>query len=260
MPVNKPQFTLITCTLNSGNYLSNCLESVRRQGYQSFEHIFIDGYSKDKTLEIVSKYGKNNQDKVRLYFQKPSGVSSAFNLGIKQARGEYLLFLNSDDYLHDAKVLGDVSNYLRANNDKDWIYGKIKLVEVNGQSVGVFPTKKLFQISSNFILKFINFIPHQAVFIKKDIFRKYGSFDTSLEVNMDTDLWLRLAPKTNWIFFDRIVSSYTLRSDSLTSSIKNINIGFKTLEKVKARYLNRPEMFFAKIGDWLIAEYNKTYR
>jgi hypothetical protein len=56
------------------------------------------------------------------------------------------------------------------------------------------------------------------------------------------------------------VSNYTLRSDSLTSGIKNKNMGFKTLEKVKARYLNRPEMFFAKIGDWLIAEYNKTYR
>jgi glycosyltransferase involved in cell wall biosynthesis len=259
MKLLKPFFSIITCTLNSENYLSKNLDSVEKQTFKDCEQIIIDGESTDNTVEIVKKSSKNNS-KIKLFSYPPKGISNAFNLGIKHARGKYIMFLNSDDYFHDDKVLQDSYRFLTTHDSLDWIYGKIDVVEENGRLVGVFPTKKIFQISSNFILKFINFIPHQAVFIKKDVFEKYGGFDTSLKVNMDTDLWLRIAPKTNWNFFDRIVSNYTLRSDSLTSDIRNRDIGLKTLRKVKARYLNRFELFFAKIGDWLTGKYNKTYR
>jgi glycosyltransferase involved in cell wall biosynthesis len=236
------------------------IQSVEAQTLKNYEHVFIDGGSKDRTREIINTYEKKSDAKVKLIVDLKKGVSVAFNRGIKEAGGKYLIFLNSDDYFFDNNVLRDAYNYLQENADVDWIYGKINLVEIDGKSAGVFPTKKIFQTSNNFILKFINYIPHQAVFIKKEVFEKYGNFDTSLKVNMDTDLWLRIAPCTKWKFLDRIVSSYTLRSDSLTSGIKNKATGLRTLEKVKARYLNRFELFFAKIGDQLVAGRNKTYR
>ena len=94
-----------------------------------------------------------NKVKIIIYLKK--GVSSAFNKGIENATGKYLIFLNSDDYFYDNKVLKDSYDFLTANENLDWIYGKINTVEVNDKSTGVFPTKKIFQISSRFLLKFI---------------------------------------------------------------------------------------------------------
>jgi glycosyltransferase involved in cell wall biosynthesis len=258
--MTKPFFSIITCTLNSDRFILKNIKSVESQTYKNYEHIVVDGASIDDTLKILKSYKKGHGEKVRLFTLSKLGVSAAFNKGIREARGEYLFFLNSDDYFYDNKVLKDVEEFLRINSELDWIYGKISVVEENGGRVGIFPNWKIFQISSNFILKFINFIPHQAVFMKRQVFKKYGNFDTTLMVNMDTDLWLRVAPITNWKFFDRIVSNYTLRRDSLSSSAKNKDLSIKTLEKVKARYLNPFELFFARIADRIIAVANKTYR
>jgi len=222
--------------------------------------IFVDSGSTDNTKSILNTYKKKFNNRVRIITFLKKGVSAAFNKGIERTRGEYIIFLNSDDFFYDEKVLQNTYRFLIKHNNFDWIYGKIRVIEEDGKDIGTFPTKKIFQISSNFILKFVNFIPHQAVFMKKEVFEKYGSFDTSLKVNMDTDLWLRIGSKTNWEFFNRIISNYMLRNDSLTSSVNNKKIAFTTLEKVKRRYLNCFEFFFAKIGDWLILRFNKNYR
>jgi len=258
--MNTPYFSIITCTLNSDKFLLRNLDSVKNQSLHNYEHIFIDGGSTDDTKRILNVYKKDRVNRASITTSLKRGVSLAFNKGIKMSRGKYLIFLNSDDYFYDYNVLRDSYNFLTKYNHLDWIYGKINVIEEDGKPVGIFPTKKIFQISNNFILKFISFIPHQAVFMKKEVFNKYGGFDTSLKVNMDTDLWLRIGPKTKWVFFDRNISNYTLRSDSLTSGIKNKKIGFETLEKVKLRYLSWPEKFLAKIVDYLIFKHNKIYR
>ena len=88
--------SIITVCYNSQETIQQCLNSIINQTYSNIEYIIIDGGSKDKTLSIINEY----KDKVDHIISGPDrGISHAFNKGIKKAKGEWLIFINSDDYL-----------------------------------------------------------------------------------------------------------------------------------------------------------------
>jgi len=253
------KISILTCTLNSVNYIQRNINSVKNQSYKNLEHILIDGYSQDGTYEkLLSSAKKDNRMKV--YKFPARGVSDAFNKGISRCSGDYILFLNSDDYLYGKNVILSVVKFLNRNKDLDWIYGKINVVEIDGKRVGVFPKRKIFQIGSRTLLKYKNYIPHQAVFIKKEVFQKYGPFDESLKINMDTEYWLRVSNVTKWSFFDKIISNYTLRGDSLSTSKKLRGQNLKYLEMAQSKHLGLIERNLAKIANRIIETFNKMYR
>lgn len=254
----KPFFTIITCTYNSEKFIRRNLESVNQQAYKNFEQIVIDGQSKDNTQTIVKNF-KNKYSNIRLFSYPPKGISNAFNLGIKKSSGRYLFFLNSDDYFYDANVFKDVALFLKKNSF-DWIYGKINVVDKNGKQIGRFPERKIFQTANPSLLKFINFVPHQAVFMKKEVFDKFEGFDENLKANMDYDYYLRVADKTLWRYFDRVISNYLIHKDSRSSSLINRRRNLKILRTVQTRYMNRYELMIAKSINFLTDMYNTTYR
>lgn len=259
------KISIITCTFNSAIFLKKNINSVINQSFKNFEHIFIDGFSNDGTVEIIKEYQKKFPNQVKIFQFKPAGISMAMNDGIKKAQGDYLIHLHSDDSFFDNDVLRDVDNFLFINNYPDWIYGKCNVVEENGVSVGIHPKRKIFQNNSRYFwgryfLKFYNFIPHQAVFIKKEVFSKFGYFDESIKSSMDPDLWLRIRNKTRWIFFDKIISNYCIRSGARSSSIVNRKENKKNYWLVQKRYLRLFEIPIAYVFDFIIEKRNKTYR
>jgi len=199
------KFSIITCTYNSAQYIQKNINSVKNQTCQNFEHIFIDGFSTDSTIEIIEKYRQEFPEKVKLFQFPAKGISNAMNQGIEKSSGEYLTHLHSDDSFYDNTVLQNVDEFIERKNKPDWIYGKINVVEKNDASVGTFPERKLLQLGKNifssYFLKFFNFIPHQAVFIKKKTIEKFGCFDESLKSSMDYDLWIKIRNKTKFILF-----------------------------------------------------------
>jgi glycosyltransferase involved in cell wall biosynthesis len=121
----QPLFTLITSTLNSADTLERCLDSVAAQTFYCFEHLIVDGASHDSTLAIVERYAQ--QYPLRLAISKPdTGLYQAWNRGIIQARGLWILFLGSDDYLVNSDVLLSVSQVIikRELLDKSFVYGQ----------------------------------------------------------------------------------------------------------------------------------------
>lgn len=198
------KFSIITCTYNSRSFIEKNIESVKSQSDSDFEHIFIDGFSTDGTLEVIKQYQTEFPNQIKIFQFKPEGISKAMNQGIGKSVGEYLIHLHSDDSFFDNNVLQDTAEFLEKSNYPDWIYGKINVVTTN-QNKGVFPVKNIWQkkgnnFIKNYFLKFYNYIPHQSVFIKKNVFEKLGFFDETLKCAMDLDLWLRIRNKTRWIF------------------------------------------------------------
>lgn len=257
---NNPFFSIITCTYNSEKFLRNNLNSVKDQSFKDYEHVFIDGCSNDDTGKIIESYKKHNPEFVKVFQKKPIGISDAMNEGIKRARGKYLIYLHSDDYFYDDRVLKDEYTFLKKNNFPDWVYGKIQVVEAWGKEVGVFPKWRIFQLSNPTLLKLFNYIPHQAVFMKKTILSKFGGFDEKLKSSMDCDLWLRLAEKTHWIFIDRIISNYTIHKGSQSSDKDNMSINNNELNKVIKRRLNKVEYFLHLLVRLPLSAYNHTRR
>ncbi|MFH1457319.1 MAG: glycosyltransferase family 2 protein [Patescibacteria group bacterium] len=257
-------FTIITCTYNSEKLVQKNIDSVINQNFDDYEHLFIDGYSNDNTEKIIEIYRKKNPQRVKLIQKKARGISHAMNQGIKNAQGKYLIHLHSDDSFYSKDVLTKVQDFLKTNNYPDWIYGKACIIEENGVKIGIFPNKKIMHLGDSYIskyfLKYFNFISHQAVFIKKNCFDKYGYFDENMKSAMDSDMWLRIKNSTNWLFFNKIICNYVIRADAQSSGKKNQARNLSNYLKVQRKNMNIFEFQIAKLFNMLKNKINKTLR
>lgn len=255
-----PFFSIITCTYNSAKYLQSNLDSVAQQSCRDFEHIFIDGQSEDETWSMIRAYQQKYPGQVLAKRCPAQGIAHAFNQGIQASRGRYLIHLNSDDSFFDDQVLHDVKNYLQKKPDLDWFYGQAQILEEDGQPLGIFPNRWIFKQAWGYLMKFFPFVPHQAVFIKRQVFEKYGNFDQSLHSKMDPDMWLRIRHLTKWEFMPRLICNYRLRADAESSAKKNQARGRADFRTVQHRYMNKFEQVIAEIINFFVHKYNKVIR
>lgn len=107
---NMEKVSVIVPVLNAGEYLQTCIESIMKQKYGVFEILLIDNGSTDGSREICERYAKEHEN-IRVLYQQEKGVSAARNMGIEEAQGEYLVFVDADDY-----VLGEEALELMAGS------------------------------------------------------------------------------------------------------------------------------------------------
>ncbi|NBU82584.1 MAG: glycosyltransferase family 2 protein, partial [Flavobacteriaceae bacterium] len=93
-----PYFTIVIPSYNRAHIVGRAIESVLNQSYSDFEIIVVDDGSTDNTKEVVCQF---LDSRINYFFQENSGVSAARNTGSKLAKGDYLVFLDSDDYVND---------------------------------------------------------------------------------------------------------------------------------------------------------------
>lgn len=251
------RFSIITCTHNSDKFLKENIESVKSQTFDDYEHVFVDGESADNTISILSDYQSSNPNKVIIVQRKANGIADAMNTGIDVANGEYIIHLHSDDYLHDQNVLMEVNEFLLKNNP-DWTYSKEILVDVNGDEIKAGRRKLIFRHGyKNFflrnLLKYYCYIGHQAVFIKKSVFERFGNFDTEFKGAMDHEYWLRIRNKTRWIFFDRVVDCFRVHENGMSSSISTRNQMLIEEMQVVRKYSNYFEFYIIRFLFKIIA-------
>jgi|GEM_PF-755800 len=256
----EPLFSIITCTRNSSKYLVRNIKSIQSQSFKNYEQIFIDGFSKDKTVEIIKKYQETSPKNVKIYKSKPKGISNAMNIGITKAIGQYILVLHADDRFYDKDVLKKVYYQLLDNPNIDLLYGKINVIEEDGNSIGQYPARKIYSFFPKYFSKYYNLIPHQGVFISKSVFRKFGGFDESLSSVMDVDYWLRIRNYTKWKFMNTVISNYMVRRGAQSSGIEKKFENDRNTFDVKSRYLNKFEMKIFKVVKKVADYYNSTYR
>lgn len=108
--------SIIIPAYNCEKYISKCINSVVNQTYKNIEIIIIDDGSKDNTLEICSNFSKKNK-KIKVFSKENGGVSSARNLGLSKAKGEFINFIDSDDYVEINYIEKLVENLLNTNSD-----------------------------------------------------------------------------------------------------------------------------------------------
>ncbi len=160
------QLSIITVNLNNSSGLNKTLQSIKEQSFKSYEHIIIDGNSIDDSKNIISKYSQTSTHVTYWISEKDNGIYNAMNKGIVHANGEYILFLNSGDYL-EPEVLQTISEQLTG---EDIIYGDLYFV--SKQEERRLQRFNYPDLSTTRILQPNFCIPHPASFIKRKLFDK----------------------------------------------------------------------------------------
>ena len=169
------KLSIITVNLNNKSGLQKTIDSVISQTYKEFEWIIIDGGSTDGSKELIEKYSSY----ITYWVSEPDkGIYNAMNKGIISANSEYLLFLNSGDWLINTNIIEQAFPFM---NNADFVYGSLQLVNRDGDiKIWDIP---IDSVTGEFFLN--STMPHPATFIKKEKLLQYGGYDESYKIAAD---------------------------------------------------------------------------
>ena len=181
MTENLPKITVITATFNlikDGReaFFRQCVESVHNQTYPNIEHIVMDGASTDGTLNLIREYEEKGW--LKCYSEPDEGMWDGMNKGLRRATGDYIQFLNSDDFFISNKVLEECATVM-ANKQTDYLFGNFCICDKNNNISR--------QIASLPIELFWYHQPynHEALFVKKSVYLRLGGYDLKYKTTID---------------------------------------------------------------------------
>lgn len=207
------RISIITATYNSGATLRDTMESVLAQDYDDYEHLIIDGGSKDNTLDIVHELEPRYNGRLRWISEPDRGIYDAMNKGILLASGDVVGLLNSDDFYTSSDILSTVDREIR---QYDAVYGDIHYVDPKDTATTVrFYSSAPFR---RWKMR-LGFMPaHPSFYCRRTVYTRYGLFDLDFKVAADFEQLLRL------IYINRIFTKYikkdfvTMRTGGASSS------------------------------------------
>jgi len=208
------KISIITVCRNSEKTIETTIKSVLSQTYKNIEYIIIDGDSKDKTKDIVLSYG----DRISKFVSEPDKcLWEAMNKGIRLATGDFLYFINSDDYIFDQNVVSDVVNFIQERPDSDFVYGDIETRKPRHKPI-IQKSPYPIEIMESMVAGCS--IPHAGSFIKTNLFEKFGLYNENHKIGSDYEWVTKLMQdKTLKLFYmPRVIGSFFL--GGLSSNIK----------------------------------------
>jgi len=190
--------SIVTVVLNDVDHIEKTILSVINQPNIDLEYIIIDGGSTDGTVEIIRQYEKH----LSYWISEPDeGVSDAFNKGISYAGGDIIGLVNSGDFLEDAALSKVIDRFYEVDTD---------IVYCNVQYWNSAVREYVYKADHTLLAKFMS-INHPAVFVKNEIYQKYGRFDQQYRVAMDYELMLRFYIKgARFAYLDTVLSNMAL--------------------------------------------------
>ncbi len=206
-----PTISVITPTLNQGNFIAQTIDSVLAQKYPALDYLVMDGGSTDQTLGILRKYESN----LKWISEADSGQSSAINKGWQMASGEILAWLNSDDLLRP-NAIQTVATTFHESPETVLVYGGCDYIDSDGRIIGHYATGDWNY--SSYLRGVTNFIPQPSVFIRREAIVRAGWLDESLHYLMDYDLFLRIGLEGNVKQTPATLSAMRLHADAKSLS------------------------------------------
>lgn len=248
------KFSIITVVKNNAFEIEKTINSLQNQKFKDFEHIIIDGNSKDGTSEIIKK--KINS-KIKYYRGIDSGIYDAINKGIKYSNGDYIGLLHAGDFFSSSNVLSTINKVLK---NTDILIGNVCYFD---KRINILRYWKKFLLKLSLTNSYK--IPHTAMFVKKKIFKEIGNYDTKYKISSDTDFILRLSKKNYQIFYMN-KNLIFMKSGGISSSYKNL---FRKVREDLIIYFEYFHIFFiamyfikifSKVFDFTIFNKSKFYK
>ena len=207
-----PRISIVTPSLDQGEFLERTIRSVLLQGYPNVEYIIVDGGSTDGSLAIIKKYSQH----LAYYVSEPDrGYVHAINKGLRLATGEIICWLNSDDFYLPG-TLCTVAENLAAGTGRVAIVGHMMKVFADGQP----PQKIIGQYSSlHRLLKFWRgYQMHQpSIFWRREVFESIGYLSEERNLIADFDYWVRIGREFHFSNVDQVLSCATHHARAKTA-------------------------------------------
>jgi glycosyltransferase involved in cell wall biosynthesis len=184
-PSEMPLVSIVTPSFNQGRFLEQTIQSVLGQEYPHLEYLLVDGASTDGSLEIIQKYSKQLDWWVS---EVDKGQAEAINKGLLRAKGEFVAWLNSDDYYLPGAIDRVISTFIQ-HPEAGLVYGDVLAVDENDQSTNQL---RYGQLSLADLMTF-QVIGQPSVFMRRSVLQQAGFLDLSYHYLLDHQLWLRMA-------------------------------------------------------------------
>lgn len=225
------KISIITITYNSEKTLRDTIESVLSQSYPDIEYIVVDGLSKDTTCDIVRSYGNRI---TKFVSEKDHGLYDALNKGIKLASGDVVGFLHSDDlYASTESVKLIAEAFIKFKVDS--VYGDLVYVDQADTSkiIRFWRSRKFTR--SGMLRGWMP--PHPTFYMKRELYEKFGYFNTTFRISADYESMLRYLVKNNasTFYIPLILIRMRVGGES-NKSLKNIIR--KSREDIRAMRIN----------------------
>ena len=171
------KISVITVSYNSASTILDALNSTRMQSHEDYEHLVIDGRSKDDTAAIVEE---NLHPKLIFVSEPDNGIYDAMNKGLKIASGEVIGILNSDDFYPTNNVLSEVVSLFDDDPSLDVVMGSVDFVGQDNLNSVVRCVESIR--FSPWMFRFGFMPPHPAVFIRRTAYERIGGYKSDYKI------------------------------------------------------------------------------
>lgn len=235
-----PLVSVITATYEMGHYLPIAVESVLNQTYPNLEYIVVDDGSTDDTRSVIERYSRD--DRLKYHYQRNQGQTRAKNKGLELSSGEYICFLDGDDFWKTDKLARQLEVFANAPADLGVVYSAYTNIDGQGNVITI-PEQRYFSGAITTHLLFENFVTFNTAMVRRQCFEQLGGFDETLERSIDYELWLRFSTQFNFLFMPEVTASYRHWEGQMSQDKER---RFNVCLEIKRDFLNKHKDMFDK--------------
>lgn len=225
--IGAPRVTVYIASYNYGKYLEQAIYSVLRQTMQDFELLIFDDGSTDTSKAILARYAED--PRITVIEQENEGLVSIANKAVEQARGDYLIRLDADDFF-DENALFVLSSVLDAKPDADLVYSDYYEVDDENNTIGIVRRKKIGEES-----ELLDLPAHGAcTMVRTEVMRALGGYSKGLRCQDGYDLWIRFIQEHKPYNVNLPLFYYRKHSESSTTDASKI---LKARRAIKQRFV-----------------------
>ena len=184
------KISVLTCCYNAYDFIDEAIESIFNQSYKEFEYVIVDDGSTDNTFSILKRYAAKDK-RIVLIEKEHSGLTTSLNVGLEQAKGEWIARLDADDIAMPER-LSDQLNFVEDNERVVLLGGGCIEIDKNGTII----KKHIYPQEHNTLMDRLEnrkaFFPHSSAFFHKASVMKLGGYNPRFTRSQDLDLWLRV--------------------------------------------------------------------
>lgn len=218
MPSNTTsgRVSVVIATYNMAGYLPQAVQSVLEQSYSDVEVQIVDDGSSDDTAQVVQRW--SDDVRVRVHRQANAGQARAKNEGIARSTGQFIAFLDADDAWLPGKLSRQMPLFA-GHPEVGVVYSDYERMDAQGLPLSKGATRMhRGRISGPLLIE--NFVSFPSAVVRRECFARDGSFDETLDMGIDYELWLRLSAHWEFDFIPEATVRYRIWSGQMSKNYR----------------------------------------